>query len=195
MFVDDTLLFYRENDYNVETTVKCFYLYCLWSNRAKALRKSSLFISKNTSPILIQKLEQILLMSLMDKNTSQLGNPLFFFRARCEELGFLEQKVLKRIEGWNYKFLSRAWRTILIQTVVSLVPLYSTSTFDIPSKLCCQLDIAICNFQWKGNGNGFRYLAMKSWDSICQSKAMGGPDIQKFKEFWPIKIGLESCFR
>ena len=171
MFADDTLLFCRAKESEVEEINRCLDSYCKWSGQALNRGKSSLLFSKNSDHETQRRIKAIAQMPEMSNNAKYLGNPLILSKNRINDFAFLKEKVCGRIESWQSKYLSRAGRTTLIRAVISSVPIYTMSSFLIPKKLCKELDSIASKFWWKGNSGSEIYMALTSWKSLCQPKA------------------------
>ena len=52
----------------------------------------------------------------------------------------------------------------------------------LPKKVCDKLDSLIRNFWWGFSGEKKHGLYLKSWDSICSPKALGGLGIKKTED-------------
>ena len=118
----------------------------------------------------------------MDTSARYLGNPLILFKNHYNDFFFLKENLLKRIEGWKTKFLSRAGRSTLIQVVTVAVPIYTLSSFIIPTRLCKEMDAINREFWWKINANSVRSLKLVSWSSICQPEVCEGVGFRKFED-------------
>ena len=69
--------------------------------------------------------------------------------------------------------LSRAGKEILINAVAQSIPTYTMSVFQLPLKLCDELD-ALCAKFWWGQMDNERKIHWKSWDKLMDSKKVGG---------------------
>jgi hypothetical protein len=90
--------------------------------------------------------------------------------------------VLNRIDGWRGKTLSQASRLVLLKSVAATIPSYAMSTFLLPTNLCSILDRCLKNFWWGFLINKTRNLTLKSWDSICLPKELGGLGVKKMRD-------------
>ena len=81
---------------------------------------------------------------------------------------------MKKLQGWKGMLLSKAGKEILIKVVTQSIPTYTMSVFQLPLKLCDELDALCANFWWGQVGNEWK-IHWKSWIS-CQ--------IQKRREKW-----------
>ena len=80
------------------------------------------------------------------------------------------------------KTLSQAGRTTLISSVAVAMPSYQASSLLLPKKVCDKLDSLNRNFWWGFSGEKKHGLYLKSWDSICSPKALGGLGIKKTED-------------
>ena len=80
------------------------------------------------------------------------------------------------------KTLCQAGRTTLISSVAVAMPSYQASSLLLPKKVCDKLDSLNRNFWWGFSGEKKHGLYLKSWDSICSPKALGGLGIKKTED-------------
>jgi hypothetical protein len=71
---------------------------------------------------------------------------------------------------------------MLIKFVVAAIPSYAMSTFLLPKSICNQLDRTFKNFWWGFPTSKTRNLSLKSWNSLCIPKALGGFGLRRMKE-------------
>ena len=140
MYADDTLLLCRASTQEAEVLKQCLNRYCAWSGQLLNCQKSAILFSRNVDFSTQFEIRELLQMAEMDRSARYLGNPLILSKNHYNDFHFLKERLLKRIERWKTKFLSRAGRTTLIQVVTSAVPLYTLSTFVIPTRLSREMD-------------------------------------------------------
>ena len=78
--------------------------------------------------------------------------------------------------------LSSAGKEILIKAVAQSIYTYTMSVFQIPMKLCDELDALCAKFWWGQVGNE-RKIHWRSWDKLSTSKKdgrMGFCDLRAF---------------
>lgn len=113
--------------------------------------------------------------------TSHLGLPLMPPRSKLAAFSSIKQKVESRIFGWKLKLLSQAGRTQLIQSVAATIPSYPMASYCLPWTLCHDLYEMLKNFWWGFSSLKSHYLTLKSWNSICTPKSMGGLGLRRME--------------
>ena len=88
----------------------------------------------------------------------------------------------KKLQGWKGMLLSRAGKEILIKAVTQSIPTYTMSVFQIPMKLCDELDALCAKFWWGQVGNE-RKIHWRSWDKLSISKKDGKMGFHDLKAF------------
>ncbi|CAH9112535.1 unnamed protein product [Cuscuta europaea] len=110
-----------------------------------------------------------------------LGLPALFGRSKREILGYLRNRVLKRIQNWNNRFLSKAGREVLLKTVIQVMPTSAMNVFLLPVELCREMEVIMNGYWW--NGNGGKGIRWRSWDYLCRPKKLGGLGFRKIRDF------------
>ena len=65
---------------------------------------------------------------------------------------------MEKLQGWKGKMLSKASKEILIKVVAQSIPTYTMSVFQLPLKLCDELDAMCAKFWWGQVGNERKIL-------------------------------------
>ena len=79
----------------------------------------------------------------------------------------------KRLSTWKAKFLSSGGRLVLLNSVLSSLPIFMMSFFEIPAGVLKKLDAIRSRFFWQGGGSKRKYRLAR-WNIVCQPKELGG---------------------
>lgn len=106
-----------------------------------------------------------------------LGIPFFVGRNKAEFWDSLIEKCQKKMEGWKGRWLSLADKILMLQTVISAMPVFSMMCMDIPKKVIPILEQKMRIFFWNGSNEGDK-IPLLAWEKICKPKAEGGASIR-----------------
>ena len=143
MFADDSLLFCQVTQAEGETIAKILQTYERASGQSINLEKSSAYLSSNTSDSQKQLILEILGVKKVNRIETYLGLPTLVGRAKYHTFSYLKDRIWKKLQGWKGLMLLRAGKEILIKAVAQSIPTYTMSVFQLPLKLCDELD-ALC---------------------------------------------------
>ena len=79
----------------------------------------------------------------------------------------------KRLGGWRGRLLFRGGRLVLVKAVLSAIPTYFMSAFQMPTGFRRRLESAMRSFFWRGADPG-KGGALVAWSSVCRPFADGG---------------------
>lgn len=85
-----------------------------------------------------------------------------------------------KLAGWKKPYLTRAGKIALINSVLSSLPVYFMSLFDMPKYVELKLERIMRNFLWNDN-KGHRKLHLVKWDVIRRRKRNGGLGVKKLR--------------
>ena len=83
----------------------------------------------------------------------------------------VEERFKKRLSCWKSKFLSVGGRLVLINSVLSSIPLFMFSMFEVPKGVLERLDGYRSRFYWKNEG---LLVPCAKWGTLCTPKELGG---------------------
>ena len=89
----------------------------------------------------------------MDKFESYPGLLTLIGQTKYHTFSYLKDRIWKKLQGWKGMLLSKAGKEILIKVVTQSIPTYTMSVFQLPLKLCDELDALCANFWWGQVGN------------------------------------------
>lgn len=69
-------------------------------------------------------------------------------RNKNATFGVLKDRILKLINSWSNRSLSRASMEVLIKSMLQAIPGYMMSVFLLPSTLCDEIEKMLNSFWW-----------------------------------------------
>jgi hypothetical protein len=102
-----------------------------------------------------------------------LGIPIHFRKLLLKEWKVIEDRFKKKLASWIGKILSYGDRLILINSVLTSLPMFLLSFFQIPIGVRKRLDFYHSRFFWQCDQNKKKYRLSK-WNMICRPKDQGG---------------------
>ena len=84
----------------------------------------------------------------MERFEAYLGLSTLVGRTKYQIFSFLKDKVWKKLQGWKGMMLSRAEKEVLIKVVAQSIPTYTMGVFQLPLKLCDELNAMCAKFWW-----------------------------------------------
>lgn len=88
-------------------------------------------------------------MAEANEQSFYLGLPNILTRNKFVMLGFLIERVRKRIQNWDGQILSRGEKEILLKTVVQALPTFAMSVFLIPLNIIKSLERIMNRFRYQ----------------------------------------------
>lgn len=85
----------------------------------------------------------------------------------------LIEKIESRLEGWKGRFISRGGRLLLMNSVLSSIPIYFMSAFLLPKWVLNKIDKIRRRFLW-GHSDSRRGISLLNWYEVCLPKRNGG---------------------
>ncbi|KAI9118931.1 hypothetical protein K1719_009606 [Acacia pycnantha] len=82
-----------------------------------------------------------------------LGVPIIHKRASYMTFAPLIENTKKRLSGWKRGYLNLVGRTILIKTVLSVLPTYYMQTIFLPKRIVKELEQSSRGFLWGDTEN------------------------------------------
>ena len=112
--------------------------------------------------------------------TSYLGIPISDAHLSVADLRPSVGKLSLRIEPWRGRWLSKAARTILINSSLTSLLLFIMSFYSLLEMLHHEIGTIQARFFWAGEGDKQKYHMVR-WSEICKPKDQGGLGIMSSK--------------
>ncbi|GKV30901.1 hypothetical protein SLEP1_g39668 [Rubroshorea leprosula] len=106
-------------------------------------------------------------------------------RGNCKTIALwksLIETFKKKLSSCKGRFLSLGGRIMLLNSVLSSLPMFLMFVHLLPKGLILSLDRIRRNFLW-GSGEGKRKISLVCWDKVCRSKVEGGLGIKELRRF------------
>ena len=147
--------------------------FCNNSGQLINFNKSSLTFSKNASTT--KKWVVSGIFNIMQSNGlgKYLGYSVFQGKPSITTFQDIINKATDKLNGWKANCLSKAGRTILIQSHLESIPAHTVQCFHLPKHTTEQIDKTNWGFLW-GKSNTEKGLSLTAWDKICMPKNKGG---------------------
>jgi hypothetical protein len=102
-----------------------------------------------------------------------LGIPMHHRQLLNSQWSKVEERFQKKLSCWKAKYLSYGGRLVLLNSVLSSLPMFMMSFFEIPKGVLKNLDHFRSSFYWQGSSDKHKYRLAK-WDILCRPKDQGG---------------------
>jgi len=102
-----------------------------------------------------------------------LGIPMHHRQLLNNDWRKVEERFEKKLTCWKAKHLSYGGRLVLLNSVLSSLPMFMMSFFEIPKGVLKKLNHYRSRFFWQGGSDKKKYHLAK-WDILCRPKDQGG---------------------
>lgn len=146
--------------------------------------KSSVTFSSKTPTELKKQVKQILEISKEGGSGKYLGLPEHFGRRKRDLFTSIVDRIRQRASSRSTRFLSKAGKLTMLKSVLTTIPTFSMSCFELPASLCKRIQSVLTRYWWD-NSEESRKMCWVAWDKLTKPKAAGGlglRDIQLFNQ-------------
>ncbi|KAL6128930.1 hypothetical protein ACLB2K_072283 [Fragaria x ananassa] len=155
-FADDALFFLKATLGNIWRLMEIFKEYYKASGQLINGEKSSVYFSLNTPDQMSRLLGELMGFAEVEDPGKYLGLPTLWGRSKREALGYIVDRVQRKLVGWKQRSLSWADKEILIKSVATAIPAYPMACFKFPKGVCDTINSALGNFWWGSTSSGNR---------------------------------------
>ena len=106
-----------------------------------------------------------------------LGLPMHYRKLYNKDWKLIEERIEKKLSGWKGKHLSYGGRLVLINSVLSSLPMFMMSFFEVLRGVLKKIEYFRSRFFWQNDEHKKKYRPTK-WNILCQPKQQGGLGIQ-----------------
>ena len=181
-FADDSLLFSRANEVEVDKILEILSIYEVASGQKLNMDKSEVSFSRNIELEKKQMLQMKLTFNAVEDHGKYLGLPTHIGSSKKRVFQIIQERVLKKLKGWKERYLSQAGREILIKTVAQAIPTYAMQCFTIPKGILNEIERMCRCFFW-GQKKEEKKLAWIAWHKLYDAKVDGGLGMRNLVAF------------
>jgi hypothetical protein len=171
-YADDTILFM---EHNLEKTVNIKLIFCIFEQLSGLkinFHKSEIFCFGKAEDE-VDQYKSIFGCEAGSLPFKYLGIPIHYRRLLNKEWNPVEDRFEKKLGCWQGKLLSYGDRLILINSVLTSLPMFMLSFLEIPKGVLKRLDFYRSRFFWQSDQSKRKYRLTK-WNIICRPKDQGG---------------------
>jgi hypothetical protein len=110
-----------------------------------------------------------------------LGVPVSGFRLHVKDWIPLNEKISKRLDGWQCASLSYGGKLILPNACLGCIPTYAMSMYMLPKTVIKRMETIRKRFFWQGNSVKKKYHLVK-WAVITKPKRKGGLGVKGMRK-------------
>lgn len=103
----------------------------------------------------------------------------------------ISDRMVKRCNAWDERFLSAAGKEVLIKSVAQAIPVYVMSVFLLPNSVHNNLEKSIRRFWW-GELGGVRKTHWIAWTKFARSKGRGRLGFRDLRLFNQALLGRQA---
>jgi len=144
--------------------------------------KSSIFYSRRTTEAVKTKVKDWLQIEKEGGMGKYLGLREHFGRRKKDLFTSIVDKIKQKAISWSSRFLSGAGKQVMLQSVLTAIPVYAMSCFLLPLSLCDRIQSTLTRFWWDKTDQQ-RKMCWVGWDRLAVPKVRGGLGFKNFKAY------------
>jgi hypothetical protein len=102
-----------------------------------------------------------------------LGIPMSTQKLLNKDWSIIEERIQKKLSSWKGKLLSSGGRLVLINSILSSLPMYMLSFFRIPKGVLEKIDYYRSRFFWQCDEHKKKYRLAR-WSILRKPRSVGG---------------------
>ncbi|CAE5959180.1 unnamed protein product [Arabidopsis arenosa] len=145
-------------------------------------QKSSVFFSRRTSTEIRINVKKWLQIDREGGVGKYLGLPELFGQKKKDLFASIVDRIRQKAISWSSRFLSSAGKMVMLKSVLTAIPTYAMSCFQLPASLCDRIQSALTRFWWDKNDQQ-KKMCWISWEKMARPKQTGGLGFKNVKLF------------
>lgn len=190
LFADDTMFFTKTDKQSCTNLMVILKGYEVASGQKINVLKSSISFSAKIPPEVRARVKIQLGIEKEGGVGKYLGLPEHFGRKKKYLFASIVDRMKQKALSWNTRLLSTAGKATMLQSVLSPVPTFAMTCFQLHVGLCNQLQSVFTRFWWDAK-EGENKICWIAWDTLTLPKHLGGlgfRDVRLFNQALISKI-------
>lgn len=192
LFADDSCVYCKASTGEAWRIIELLGKFERASGQNVNLQKSTVFFSSNTIGYNREEICGILQMSAATEQSTYLGLPNILGKNKSSVLGFLRERVRKRIQSWDGTILSRGGKEVLLKTVVQALPTFAMSVFLLPGGIIKDMENLMNRFWWQSSNNQHKGIHWMEWRRLTVHKSAGGMGFKDLHDYNLSMLGKQG---
>lgn len=163
LFADDTMMFYESSVEIYHSLVQILQKYEKVSGKKVNISKSFITFSVKTPQEVKDSAKGILGIQKEGGVGKYLGLPEHFGKRKKDLFTSIVDIIRQRASSWSTRFLLRAGKLTILKAVLTAIPTYSMSCFQLPVSLCKRIQSTLTQFWWD-NSSDKKKMCWVAWE-------------------------------
>ena len=139
-FVDDLMLFAKANTKSCDAILEVLDNFCSFASQKVNLAKSKVLFSSNIARRCKRSICKKSGINAIQNLGRFLGFPLIYKGRNGDAFNFVIDKVQKKLNGWQTKFLSKVGKLVLAKTAIASIVEYYMQCHALPIIVSAAID-------------------------------------------------------
>ena len=147
------------------------------SGQSIKTEKSAVTFSRRTPMSLRTTVKDTLGIQKEGGSGKYLGLSELFGRKKRDLFSSIIDRIQQKTAGWSNRYLSTSREITMLKSVLTPIPSFAMTCFQLPVSLCKRIQSALTGFWW-GKSDGRNMMAWISWTKMTMPKDQGGLDFR-----------------
>ena len=182
LFADDTMFFCQTSPANCDKLKSILWKYEQASGQKINTTKSSITFSSKNPEATKKLVKEKLGIDKEGGSGKYLGLPEHFGRRKKDLFTTIVDRIRQCAASWSTRHLSKAGKLTMLKAVLTAIPTYTMSCFELPVSLCKRIQSVLTRFWWD-TSDGKRKMSWVAWHRLTKPKAGGGLGLRGIQLF------------